>query len=153
MRLSASLSAGLVAIICLLAPGSLRAEGEDPWSVLKASWAAEHLKLAEEMLKTGCIGFADTQAGLAEQLVGTEDPGVKAYEEMREKRKKTKLPDKGWVEVDWKAYEAKRGALHHKEAMEAATLLPKGPQETAKEMETWALRLDPDQTEVRKKRG
>ena len=136
--------------LTLTATACLLAEEGTSWPALKASWAAEHLKLADEMLKAGCIGFADAQAGLAGQLAGAEDPGVKAYEE---KRKKIKLPDKGWEEKDWKAYEAKRGALNRKEAQEATDLLKKGEQESSQEVETWALRLDPDQAEVRKRRG
>ncbi len=125
-------------------------EVADPWPALKASWAKNHLKLAGEMLKADCIGFADTQAGMATQLVGAEDAGVQAYEE---KRAKMKLPDKGWLEADWKAYEAKRSAMHHKEAKEAAALLVKGEPPEAAAVEAWALRLDPDQPEVRKRRG
>ncbi len=45
------------------------------WEELKREWAIDHLNFAKELLKHGCAGFADTQAGLAGQLVGPEDPG------------------------------------------------------------------------------
>lgn len=135
----------------VLVAASARGE-EDPaaaWAGLKKAWAADHLKLADEQLKAQCPGFADTQAGLAAQLLGADAPELKAY---AEKRGKLKEILKGWLEADWKAYEAKREPLHKKHAERAVALLAKAPPDLAKEIEGWALRLDPDQPKLRAQR-
>ncbi|NUN50351.1 MAG: hypothetical protein HUU15_16180 [Candidatus Brocadiae bacterium] len=134
----------------LLASRLLPAQDAGAWTSTRTAWAREHLKLADEQLAAGNLGFADTQAGIAEQLVGAENAGVKAW---KVKRLKAKLPEKGWVEGDWKAYGENRGVLHRKEAAQAAGLAVKAKAPLAAEIEGWALRLDPDQAEVRKRRG
>ena len=138
----------------LLAVAAVLQAEETPssWPELKTAWAAEHRKLAAEMLKTGAFGFADAQAGLADRLAGPEAEGPASYQAQRAKAKPS---DKGWSEADWKAYEAKRAKLHGKEAKEAADLLAKGglDEDAAKDAGAWTLRLDPDQAGMRKLRG
>jgi hypothetical protein len=123
----------------------------DRWEGLKAAWALDHLAFAEKLLKRSCPGFADAQAGLAGQLIGPEDPGVLAYEA---RRLQTKPPSTSWLESAWREYERERGALHKRHAAGAAALLvPETSPETVPEIEAWALRLDPDQPQVRARRG
>jgi hypothetical protein len=116
---------------------------------VKEAWARDHLDLAGQMLKKGCPGFADAQAGLAEQLLGPEHADVARFWEMRGK---APLPQKPWGAEDWKAYRKRRETLHRKHGEEAARLLALETAD-ATEIEAWTLKLDPDQKAVRKRRG
>lgn len=150
MRIRTASRAGLTAL-ALLASGISRAEDPAPdvWPAMKREWARDHLDLARDMLKRGCPGFADTQAGLAGRL-DAQAPGLADYTRLRQS---LTPPSKGWTEGDWKAYGAKRQALHKRHAKAAAALpAPSDPNEAA-DLASWTLQMDPDEPTVRLRRG
>lgn len=133
--------------------GEAPADAGAAWEAMKVAWAREHLELAGWCLSQGEFGFADTQAGMARQLVGEGDAGVAAY---ASRRAGTRRHTKGWNTAHWRAYEQRRGRMHEAHAAAAAAILNGAggaPEESAAEIESWALRLDPDQAVVRARRG